>query len=92
MLELSDLTVEILGERFDLSFHGAIAPLYQGDSYEQALSRVEKVFIGAVEHRMDMKLAWIEDEERNELRRLEGQARELAVRNYGIAREFFKVL
>lgn len=90
MDELSNLTRGILGDTFQITFHGAVAQIFQGDSYKQAFKRVQDVYIGAVEHRMGLKVAWIDTEEKNDLSLPDSQSRSAAVRFYAIARDRFK--
>lgn len=64
--QLKDFSKEaekIINGEFEINFHGAIAPLYPTDNYEQAFRRVQECFILASEEKDDMRVYWYEREE-----------------------------
>jgi GGDEF domain-containing protein len=66
--QLQDYSKEvekIINEEFEINFHGAIAPLYPTDNYEQAFRRVQECFILASEEKDNMRVYWHEREEKN---------------------------
>ncbi len=66
--QLRDFSKEaekIIDEKFEINFHGAIAPLYPTDTYEQAFRRVQECFILASEEKDNMRVYWHEREEKN---------------------------
>ena len=60
---LSDEAEEILGAEFKIDFHGAIAPIYQNDDYEDAVSRLEQCFVEAKKETHGRRVYWWKQEE-----------------------------
>jgi diguanylate cyclase (GGDEF)-like protein len=56
--KLSAKVKEQLGIDFSISFHGAIAPIYQKDSYRQAVGRLEECFVEAKKETSNRKVYW----------------------------------
>lgn len=61
--KLSDETESILGSRFDIDFHGAIAPIYPRDDYADAVQRLEQCFVKAKEEGSRCRVFWWKREE-----------------------------
>ena len=62
--ELSEETEDILNNRFDINFHGAISPIYQQDDYEDAVSRLEQCFVQSKKEN-NCRVYWWKREEEN---------------------------
>lgn len=56
-------TTKILKNKFDIDFHGAIAPIYQKDDYEDAVRRLEQCYLRTKKPESTRRVYWWKDEE-----------------------------
>jgi diguanylate cyclase (GGDEF)-like protein len=63
--KLSPETTRILGEEFKISFHGAIAPVYHKDDYQDAVGRLEQCYLRTRDPSSVRKVYWWKDEEKS---------------------------
>lgn len=84
---LSTQTVDILGEKYSLSFCCGISPLVYNDKLEDAMERVEDCFMRASEGTRDFSLCWHPTTEEQKL-----EVKEAYKKIYDKARELFEVL
>jgi len=63
--KLSSDTTQILKSRFNIDFHGAIAPIYQKDDYEDAVKRLEQCYLRTKKPNSTRRVYWWKDEEKS---------------------------
>jgi diguanylate cyclase (GGDEF)-like protein len=61
--KLSVETAKILNDEFKINFHGAIAPIYQRDDYEDAVARLEQCYVQTKKPNSTRRVYWWKDEE-----------------------------
>jgi len=64
MEKLSTETEIVLGARFDINFHGAVAPIYPNDDYADAVQRLEQCFVKSKEEGSRCRVFWWKDVEK----------------------------
>ena len=65
LTKLSPETTKILKEEFKISFHGAIAPVYHKDDYEDAVARLEQCYLQTKKPDSTRRVYWWKDEEKS---------------------------
>jgi diguanylate cyclase (GGDEF)-like protein len=63
--KLSSAATEILKHKFTIDFHGAIAPIYQKDDYEDAIRRLEQCYLRTKKPESTRRVYWWKDEEKS---------------------------